>query len=245
MVIDLRVGERLQCSTEEKKSLIPLIDYIVEAAEKAREEGLLSLEDDLDTCPHPLLQFGLQLVVDGTDPDIVDDLLTARIVSINASGKDFLAQIICYAAALAIQQGDNPRIIEARCFAYFGEDADAQQSRFAEKVTEPHYREKIKVFEESDGVFAKRFPEVEELLDYDDRSIQKILHELDTRELVSIFQGCSREVKRKILRNMSKRAAQLLAGDTIQGAPSLDSVMSNVEKVFGIIKNLKEAGEIK
>ena len=242
--MNMQIGERLQCSIEEKKELLPLIDYIVNAAEKARREGLLALEDDLEECKYPLLRMGLQLVVDGTDPEIIEGILTARVVSGNASGKDFLAQNIIHVAALSIQQGDNPRIIEVKCFAYFGEEAEALQSQFAAEVTEPRDREKVKAFEESDGDFAKRFPEIEKLLGFDDRSIQKVLREIDTKELVSMFYGCSQKVKSKILRNMSKRAATLLAGDAMRGTPSLESVNANVEKVFAIVEKLQQAGEI-
>jgi hypothetical protein len=191
-----------------------------------------------------LLKLGLQLVVDGTDPDIIDAVLTARMLSSNASGKDFLAQIISHTASLAIQLGDNPRIIEELCFAYFGDDADKQQSQYAAEVEEPRYREKIKAFAETDGDFVKRFPEVENLLGYDDRAIQKVLREIDTKELASMIYGCSRDVKSQILRNMSKRAGALLASEAMTGTPSLDSVKSSIDKVFAIINKLEEAGEI-
>jgi flagellar motor component MotA len=42
---------------------------------KARREGLLALEDDLEDIEDPNLRLGIQLVIDGTDPDIIREAL--------------------------------------------------------------------------------------------------------------------------------------------------------------------------
>ncbi|MFB6344706.1 MAG: motility protein A [bacterium] len=52
---------------------------MVSFAEKARREGLLALEDDLAELNDDFLQKGLQLVVDGTDPEVVEDILTKEL----------------------------------------------------------------------------------------------------------------------------------------------------------------------
>lgn len=48
-----------------------LIERIVRMAEKARREGLLALQDDVASLDNALLERGVQLIVDGTDPEIV------------------------------------------------------------------------------------------------------------------------------------------------------------------------------
>ncbi len=55
---------------------------IVGFAEKARREGLLVLEDDLAEVDHEFLRRGLQLVVDGTDPELVKDILQTEVDSL-------------------------------------------------------------------------------------------------------------------------------------------------------------------
>ena len=47
MGLDWVQAEKMQCSREEKEKVVPLIDLVVQAAEKAREEGLLALEEDV------------------------------------------------------------------------------------------------------------------------------------------------------------------------------------------------------
>jgi chemotaxis protein MotA len=52
-----------------------LILTLVNFSERARREGLLSLEDDLVNLDEPFLRKGIQLVVDGTDPELVRNIL--------------------------------------------------------------------------------------------------------------------------------------------------------------------------
>ena len=54
--------------------LTELVGY----AEKARRDGLLALDEQLATVDDPYIKKGLQLVVDGTDPDLVADILEAE-----------------------------------------------------------------------------------------------------------------------------------------------------------------------
>jgi chemotaxis protein MotA len=54
-----------------KYNPVELIVTLVQFSEKSRREGLLALEDDLDALEDAFLKKGLQLVVDGTDPELV------------------------------------------------------------------------------------------------------------------------------------------------------------------------------
>jgi len=58
-----------------------LVDNIVKLAERARREGLLALEDAVKTVEHPFLKRGLQLAIDGTDPEELHDILHAEIAA--------------------------------------------------------------------------------------------------------------------------------------------------------------------
>jgi chemotaxis protein MotA len=48
---------------------------LITFAEKTRREGLLSLEEDIESLNDPFLQKGIKLIVDGTDPEIVKNTL--------------------------------------------------------------------------------------------------------------------------------------------------------------------------
>ncbi|GIE97884.1 flagellar motor protein [Paractinoplanes rishiriensis] len=64
-----------------------LVDNVVKLAERARREGLLALEDAVKTVEHPFLKRGLQLAIDGTDPDELHDILHAEIAAKKKSDK--------------------------------------------------------------------------------------------------------------------------------------------------------------
>ncbi len=68
-----------------------MINMLVTFSEKARREGLLALEDDIEEVNDPFLKKGVQLVVDGTDPELVRTILETDLDKIedrHKSGKD-------------------------------------------------------------------------------------------------------------------------------------------------------------
>ena len=52
-----------------------LISDLVTFSERARREGLLALEDNVDQIDDEFMRRGIQLVVDGTDPQIIKGIL--------------------------------------------------------------------------------------------------------------------------------------------------------------------------
>jgi chemotaxis protein MotA len=56
-----------------------LVAVIVSMAERARREGLLALEDAARDVENPFLKRGLELAIDGTDPEELRDILEAEI----------------------------------------------------------------------------------------------------------------------------------------------------------------------
>jgi chemotaxis protein MotA len=55
------------------------VKELVGFAERARREGLLALEDEIEELDDAFAKKGLQLVVDGTDPDLVREILENEI----------------------------------------------------------------------------------------------------------------------------------------------------------------------
>ncbi len=85
----------------------------------------------------------------------------------------------------------------------------------------------------------------EDILKLDDRSIQLVLREVDTRDLALALKGASDEVKEKIFKNMSKRAAQLLKDELeFMGPVRVKDVEEAQQKIINIIRRLEESGEI-
>lgn len=58
-----------------------LIQTFVTLSEKARREGLLSLETALDDVDDPFIKKGILLAVDGIEPDVIKDIMMAEVVA--------------------------------------------------------------------------------------------------------------------------------------------------------------------
>ena len=71
-----------------------LIKDMVQYAETARRDGVLALESVAREAPDPFLRRGLQLTIDGTDPEIIERIMRIEIESMlerHKHGKHFWA----------------------------------------------------------------------------------------------------------------------------------------------------------
>ena len=85
----------------------------------------------------------------------------------------------------------------------------------------------------------------EDIVTLDDVSIQRILREVESKDLALALKGCSDEVSNSIFRNQSKRAAASLKEDMeFLGPVRLMDVEKAQMKIVGTIRRLEDAGEI-
>ena len=70
-----------------RKNATATVELVVGLAERARREGLLSLEEATRDVDDDFLRDGLQSAIDGTDPEDLRDLLEARIDNRVASNR--------------------------------------------------------------------------------------------------------------------------------------------------------------
>jgi chemotaxis protein MotA len=81
------------------------LDTVVSLAEQARREGLLGLEDAASQLDDPFLKEALELAIDGTDPEDLQDILFGRIEAkrtYDKVGAKFFADMGAYAPTLGI-----------------------------------------------------------------------------------------------------------------------------------------------
>ncbi|MGD0502935.1 MAG: flagellar motor switch protein FliG [Steroidobacteraceae bacterium] len=83
------------------------------------------------------------------------------------------------------------------------------------------------------------------LLDVDDRGIQALLREVGSDTLAVALRGAEPEVQEKILKNMSKRAAEILKDDMeARGPVKLAEVEAAQKEIVVIAQRLAEEGTI-
>lgn len=79
-----------------------LIRQIVELAETARRDGLLALESKISGIENPLVRTGIQMAVDGSAPDVVEEVLRTEVEAIasrHREGKGIMDQMGRFAPA--------------------------------------------------------------------------------------------------------------------------------------------------
>ncbi|MCK6485367.1 MAG: flagellar motor switch protein FliG [Phycisphaerae bacterium] len=85
----------------------------------------------------------------------------------------------------------------------------------------------------------------EDLMLIDDRGMQAMLREIETSDLVLALRTATDELKEKVFRNMSERAALLIKEEMeFMGPVRLSDVEAAQQKIVDVVRRLEESGEI-
>ena len=85
----------------------------------------------------------------------------------------------------------------------------------------------------------------ENLLDVDDRGIQTMLREVQSDSLIIALKGSSAEMREKVFKNMSQRAAEMMREDLESKGPvKLSEVEREQKEILKIARRLAEEGQI-
>ncbi len=85
----------------------------------------------------------------------------------------------------------------------------------------------------------------EDLLQLDDRGVQTLLREVQSESLIVSLKGCSQELRDKIFKNMSSRAAEMLREDLeAKGPVKLSEVEKEQKEILGVVRRLADEGQV-
>ena len=85
----------------------------------------------------------------------------------------------------------------------------------------------------------------ENLLDLDDRAVQMLLREIQSDSLILAIKGASEELREKIFKNMSQRAAEMLREDLESRGPvRVADVEAEQKEILKIVRRLADEGQI-
>ena len=91
----------------------------------------------------------------------------------------------------------------------------------------------------------KRMFVFEDILQLDNRAIQRFLREVDHSQLALALKGATEEVQNVLYSNMSKRLAEMIKEDIeYMGPVRLKDVEEAQQKIVNVIRKLEDAGEI-
>jgi flagellar motor switch protein FliG len=83
------------------------------------------------------------------------------------------------------------------------------------------------------------------IIDIDDRGIQVLLREVQSESLIVALKGANQELREKIFKNMSQRAAEMMREDLESKGPvRLSEVEAQQKEILQIVRRLADEGQI-
>jgi flagellar motor switch protein FliG len=85
----------------------------------------------------------------------------------------------------------------------------------------------------------------EDIVDIDDRGIQTLLREVASDSLIVALKGAGQELRDKIFKNMSQRAAEMMREDLDSKGPvRLSEVEAQQKEILQIVRRLADEGQV-
>lgn len=127
-----------------------------------------------------------------------------------------------------------------------GVDAIVDILNTVDRGTEKHIMETLELDEPelADEIRRKMFV-FEDIISLDNKSIQRVLREVDNNELAIALKSTTEEVQNLIFNNLSKRLAAMIREDMeFMGPVRLKDVEEAQQKIVNIIRKLEDSAEI-
>ena len=127
-----------------------------------------------------------------------------------------------------------------------GVDSVVEVLNTVDRGTEKHIMENLEIEEPelADEIRKKMFV-FEDILMLDDRSIQRVLREVENNELAVALKNANEEVQNVIFNNMSSRLSDMIREDMeYMGPVRLKDVEEAQQKIVNVIRKLEDTGEI-
>jgi len=115
-----------------------------------------------------------------------------------------------------------------------------------DRGTEKHIMETLEIEEPelADEIRRKMFV-FEDIVTLDNKSIQRVLRDVDNNDLSVALKNCNEEVQNVIFSNLSKRLAAMIKEDMeFMGPVRLKDVEEAQQKIVNVIRKLEDSGEI-
>jgi hypothetical protein len=250
--------------------LFDTLETIKQCSMVARREGLLSLEEYSyeidDSFPGvKYLRHMILLVVDDTDPKLLEDVCICRYCSSKLSDYSALQYLMMLVGILDIQNLENPHVIEEKLKFMLPEELSdelirrsmvedevwkgRESNRSEEDDTDLSILDRVcegeVALDQSDDYYYVVRMTDHLILEMDDRGLQRLLRDVDNADLVIAMKAISGKARRKIFNNLSKRLAVMIAEDVTHIGPiRLESAGCAARTIFSTIVRLISEGEL-
>ena len=255
--------------TESGRMLTDTVEQLLELSYLVRREGLFALEEKVhemvDFPGVKYLEMMAMLVVDGTDPEMVEEISFAKYCSSRLSDYAALQYLIMMRGILAIQENLNPRGILETLSYLLPEEILDEYERIKEEKQKDSPKESELIQEEPDMSIVDRLcsgdkePGIQpgdicyyeiKMLDeaiqlIEDRAVQRVLRDVDNGDLSYAMKGLSGRTRRIIFNNLSGRIAVMIAEDMeYMGTVRITDVGECCRRILVVLLRLMDRDEV-
>lgn len=247
-----------QLSNDDKERLCYEIKRVRDLGILARKEGLLALEGvELDMYSvEKYLRHIIVMIVDGIDWKTVEETLTVKYFANDLNGIDALIYIIYMEGMKSIVNMEDFNVLLPRMLACVPESIskslDDESGSFTEKSIEDINMDivdkvseniDLSLFDQNQRNYMAKVDHVFEELS--DRSIQRLLRDVENVQIEIIIKGLHEPAKRKLFNNLSKRLAVMIANDVnVMNKVSSSEIVNEAKKMIECLESLYNQAEI-
>ena len=259
--IKLKKETNKEENIEEKEAmLLTVVKRVMDLSRTARTEGLLALEEaisdiSLDSEEEGLRQLVL-LMLDGTEPEIIQGIGMARYYSHLYQDYQALRYFLYLEGVLSIQAGENLWILEEKLKTMLPPHMYVEYSlKKEQQELEERRKKEEKLIEDlckgerlwntgENGYYISKLTDYV-VCDITDKELQRVMREVDNVTLALAMKGMSGKARRHIFSNLSERLGKLIAEDmkSLRPVRAVD-ILEASQKLLAVIIHLIEQGEV-
>ncbi|MBR1743803.1 MAG: flagellar motor switch protein FliG [Lachnospiraceae bacterium] len=179
------------------------------------------------------------LIISGLTPDKQTDV-AKRIAQMDRTSPDVIKEVE------KVLEQKLASLVNQDYTVVGGVDSIVDILNTVDRGTEKHIMESLEIEdpELADEIRKKMFV-FEDILSLDDRSVQRVLRDVDNNELAVALKGANEEVQNLIFSNLSSRLATMIKEDMdFMGPVRMKDVEEAQQKIVNIIRKLEDSAEI-
>lgn len=242
------LSHHLNCTKEEKLSCLKTTEHLYRLYQIGRQKGLLALETEIHSSNeyNDFLVLGIELITDGTDPVIVEKILSQYLLTSEWTAKQFFEHYLILLGVLNIQKSTNPSIFKEELCSCFGFSLrNTVYKQYKDNEYLPYLPSLLEEFASTFGSYPKPNCLEEITAQLSDPAIWRIIKETPLELLEPALLGSSSAVYERYLRNLSHRMLTTFFEDiSNQHNYTLEIIQQAQNQILTIISNLEEQGEI-
>ena len=214
-------SQKSKCTDDEKRQCLTLVSELVSLSKVARRNGLLSLVPYAEKSEVFLLRKGLQLVVDGVNPQVTREVLESYILAGDYNGRELLERCIVLEGVAAIQRGLHPKIAKEFLLSFLGEESYSIYENEFEDRSQDSLEAYLQRIEDVPASSSMGYQLDQIILKLSNEDIEKFLMEINTGDLAKAVKGLGGQSQIRLFNNLSNKAANALK-DVLDELDSLD-----------------------